>query len=127
MKRKGELSQYLKLPSDSIAQWLEHTIADRVVPCSNHGGVLDYHFFATKSNPANPNVARDRAVNPSTAFIMKSPILVVLLGFVASTCAAALTLQSPKFTVSSPNGEHIRSEPYVPLSSHLVTFERSWS
>ena len=24
---------------DSIAQWLEHTIADRVVPCSNHGGV----------------------------------------------------------------------------------------
>ncbi|KAF9653535.1 hypothetical protein BDM02DRAFT_3257640 [Thelephora ganbajun] len=42
---------------------------------------------------------------------MKSSILVVLLGFVASTYAAALTLQSPKFTVSSPNGEQKRSEP----------------
>jgi len=40
---------------------------------------------------------------------MKSSIL-VLLGFVVSTYAAALTLQSPKFTVSL-NGEQIRSEP----------------
>ena len=45
---------------------------------------------------------------------MKSSILVVL-GFVAYTYAAALTVQSPKFTVSSRNGEQIRSESYVSL------------
>ena len=30
--------------SDSLAQWLEHAIADRRVPCSNHGWVLCFAF-----------------------------------------------------------------------------------
>ena len=46
---------------------------------------------------------------------MKSSTLAVLLGFVASAYAAALTLQSPRFTVTSSDGEQIRSEPYVSL------------
>jgi len=56
---------------------------------------------------------------------MKSSILVVLLSFVASTYAAVLAVQSPKVTVSSPNGEQIRSEPYVSPVDLTVTSERS--
>ena len=56
---------------------------------------------------------------------MKSSILAVLLGFVASTYAGVLTLQSPKFTISSPGGEQIRSEPYVSLADLTSVDKRS--
>ena len=52
---------------------------------------------------------------------MKSSILVVLLGFVASTYASALNLQSPKFTALF-QVEQIRPEPYVsPVDLALVS------
>ena len=124
--RQGQIVKCTRLPSDSIAQWLEHTIADRVVPCSNHGGVFIFCRYTGRNPPINsvPNVTRAKAVTSSTTFIMKSSILLALLGFVASTYAAALTLQSPKFTVSSPSGEQIRSESYV---SPSISRQRSAS
>jgi len=76
-------------------------------------------FFLNFANPlaySDPNVARAQAVTSSTTVIMKPSLLVVFLGFAASAYAASLTLQSPKFTVSSSGGEQIRSEPYVHIT-----------
>ena len=103
---------------------VEHTIADRAVPCSNHGRVFIFELFSPVWDSCDPVASNLLYVASQTATTSKllslahhhmgfQSLFSALLCFIAAAHAGQLTVRSPRLTISSPDGSQLSSEQYV--------------
>ena len=105
---------------------VEHTIADRAVPCSNHGRVFFFRIIFLVAH-----VTKSQAICVRVLFVLPEihtsgtssmgfqSLFLAFLYFIAAAHAGQLTVQSPRLTVFGSDGDQLRSEVYA---THLYLF-----